>query len=127
MGATVPESVPTPKQPAGLPAATHPTAAPGLPSPAPHQSAQATAQQGPQGNAQYSQYGRYGQAGGQESSLPPKPYDAFSQQAPSTQSPFEGYPSQPSQSQSQPQAENSSQFPQSAAQTTQSRYATAGE
>merc|ERR1712093_279784 len=185
--ATVPESVPTPKQPAGLPAATHPTAAPGLPSPAPHQSAQATAQQGPQGNAQYSQYGRYGQAGVQESSLPPKPYDAFSQQAPSTQSPFEGYPSQPSQSQSQPQsgafssapnefssyytadpqqqrnaynsyyqqqygqqqgsqgqdgpasqqrgypgyngpqAENSSQFPQSAAQTTQSRYATAGE
>ena len=185
--ATVPESVPTPKQPAGLPAATHPTAAPGLPSPAPHQSAQATAQQGPQGNAQYSQYGRYGQAGVQESSLPPKPYDAFSQQAPSTQSPFEGYPSQPSQSQSQPQsgafssapnefssyytadpqqqrnaynsyyqqqygqqqgsqgqdgpasqqrgypgyngpqAENSSQFPQSAAQTSQSRYATAGE
>ncbi|KAH6719107.1 hypothetical protein BKA61DRAFT_270576 [Leptodontidium sp. MPI-SDFR-AT-0119] len=185
--AAVPESLPTPKQPAGLPAATHPTAAPGLPSPAPLSSAQATAQQGPQGNGQYSQYSRYGPAGAQESSLPPKPYDAFSQQAPSTQSPFEGYPSQPSQSQSQPQsgafssapnefssyytadpqqqrnaynsyyqqqynpqqgsqgqdgpasqqrgypgyngpqAENASQFPQSAAQTTQSRYATAGE
>ncbi|CZS90414.1 hypothetical protein WAI453_004186 [Rhynchosporium graminicola] len=181
--AAVPESIAPPKQPTGLPAAT-PTAAPGLPSPAPHASAQATAHQGPQGNGQYSQYGRYGQTGVQESSLPPKPYDAFSQQAPSTQSPFEGYPSQPSQSQQQsgafssapneyssyytadaqqrnaynsyyqqqygqqpgsqtqdgpasqqrgypgynvPQAENSSQFPQSAAQTTQSRYATAGE
>ncbi|PBP24652.1 hypothetical protein BUE80_DR004513 [Diplocarpon rosae] len=186
--AVIPESLPTPKQQAGLPAATHPTAAPGLPSPAPHASAQATAQQGSQGNGQYSAYGRYGPAGTQESSLPPKPYDAFSQQAPSVQSPFEGYPSQQSQSQAQPQsgafssapnefssyytadpqqqrnaynsyynqqqyglqqssqsqdgpasqqrgypgyngpqAEATSQFPQSAAQGTQSRYATAGE
>ncbi|EKD15759.1 uncharacterized protein L3040_003116 [Drepanopeziza brunnea f. sp. 'multigermtubi'] len=184
--APVPESLPTAKQSSGLPAATHPTAAPGLPSPAPLSSAQATSQQGPQGNGQYSAYGRYGPAGTQESSLPPKPYDAFSQQAPSSQSPFEGYPSQQSQSQPQsgaftsapnefssyytadpqqqrnaynsyynhqqygaqqgsqaqdgpasqqrgypgyngPQAENSSQFPQSAAQGTQSRYATAGE
>lgn len=179
--AAVPESLPTPKQPAGLPAATHPTAAPGLPSPAPQSSAQATSQQG---TAQYP-YGRYGQTNSQESSLPQKPYDAFSQQAPSTQSPFDGYPSQSQSSQpptqsgafssapneyssyytadpqqrnaynsyyqqqygqqgsqgqdgpaSQqrafsgyggPQSENSSQFPQSAAQTSQSRYATAGE
>ncbi|PMD48750.1 hypothetical protein L207DRAFT_16290 [Hyaloscypha variabilis F] len=185
--AAVPETFPTPKQSAGLPS-THPTAAPGLPSPAPLASAQNTSQQGPQGNAQFSQYGRYPQAGAQDqSSLPQKPYDAFSQQAPSTQSPFEGYPNQQPQSQSQsqsgafssapdqfssyytsdpqqrnaynnyyqqqyglqqgsqaqpegpasqqrsysgyngPQAENSSQFPQSAAQQTQSRYATAGE
>ncbi|PMD64039.1 uncharacterized protein K444DRAFT_641123 [Hyaloscypha bicolor E] len=185
--ATVTEAFPTTKPSAGLPS-THPTAAPGLPSPAPLAGAQSATQQGPQGNAQFSQYGRYPQAGAQEqSSLPQKPYDAFSQQAPSTQSPFEGYPNQQSQSQTQPQsgafssapdqfssyytsdpqhrnaynnyynqqyglqqgsqgqqdgptsqqrsysgyngpqAENSSQFPQSAAQQTQSRYATAGE
>ena len=183
---SVPEVLPAPKQAAGLPS-THPTAAPGLPSP--HLAGvQSTTQQGPQGNAQFSQYGRYPQAGTQDqSSLPQKPYDAFSQQAPSTQSPFEGYPNQQSQSQTQPQsgtfssapdqfssyytsdpqqrnaynnyyqqqyglqqgsqgqqdgpasqqrsysgyngpqAENSSQFPQSTAQPTQSRYATAGE
>jgi hypothetical protein len=96
-----PEAFPTPKQSAGLPAATHPTAAPGLPSPAPLQSAQSTAQHAAPGNSQASQYGRYGPSGVQDSALPPKPYDAFSQQAPSTQSPFEGYQSQ--QSQSQPQ------------------------
>jgi len=184
--AAVPETFPTPKQAAGLPA-SHPTAAPGLPSPAPLPSAQSTTQ-GPQGNAQFSQYGRYPQAGAQDqSSLPQKPYDAFTHQAPSAQSSFEGYPNQQSQSQTQPQsgafssapeqfssyytsdpqqrnayqnyynqqyglqqglqgqqdgpaaqqrsysgyngpqAENSSQFPQSAAQQTQSRYATAGE
>ncbi|KUJ07985.1 uncharacterized protein LY89DRAFT_742281 [Mollisia scopiformis] len=185
-----PEAFPTPKQTAGLPAATHPTAAPGLPSPAPltsaQSSAQSSAQQAAPGNSQMSQYGRYGPSGVQDSALPPKPYDAFSQQAPSTQSPFEGYQSQQSQSQPQqsqagafssapdqfssyytadpqqrnaynnyynqygmqqgaqsqegpasqqrsfsgyngPQSENSSQFPQSAAQQTQSRYATAGE
>ena len=98
----VSESLPTPKQTAGLPAATHPTAAPGLPSPQPLPGAQG-AQQGLQGNGQFSQYGRYGQAGVQESPLPPKPYDAFSQQAPSGQSPFEGYPNQQTQSQAQPQ------------------------
>ncbi|CZR62007.1 uncharacterized protein PAC_11904 [Phialocephala subalpina] len=183
--ASVPEAFPTPKQTAGLPAATHPTAAPGLPSPAPLQSAQSAAQPGAPGNSQTSQYGRYGPSGIQESALPPKPYDAFSQQAPSTQSPFEGYQSQQAQSQPQsqagafssapdqfssyytadpqqrnaynnyynqygmqqgaqsqegpasqqrsfsgyngPQSETSSQFPQSAAQQTQSRYATAGE
>lgn len=185
--ASVPETLPTPKQPATLPVATHPTAAPGLPSPAPLNSAQVTAQQGQQGSAQFGQYGRYTQPGAQDqSSLPQKPYDAFSQQAPSTQSPFDGYPSQQAQSQPQPQSgafssapnefssyytadpqqrnaynsyynqqyglqqgaqgqegsasqqrsysgyngpqgENSSQFPQSAAQQTQSRYATAGE
>lgn len=185
---SVPESLPTPKQPVGLPAATHPTAAPGLPSPAPLASAQAAAQQGPHGGNQYSQYGRYNQGGSQDqSSLPQKPYDAFSQQAPSTQSPFEGYPGQQSQSHSQPQSgafssapnefssyytadqgrnaynnyyqqqygmqqgaqgqgqeaatsqqrsysgyggpqgESSAQFPQSSAQPSQSRYATAGE
>lgn len=96
---TAPESFPTPKQTAGLPAATHPTAAPGLPSPQLLAGAQ-NPQQGPQG---ISQYGRYGPAGTQESSLPPKPFDAFSQQAPSTQSPFEGYPGQ--QAQSQPQSQ----------------------
>lgn len=174
----VPEAFPTPKQATGLPAA-HPTSAPGLPSPQPLASVQNT--QGPQGN---SQYGRYGPAGVSESSLPPKPFDAFSQQAPSAQSPFEGYPGQQGQSQSQagafssapnefssyytadPQQRNAfnnyyqqqyglqqgaqgqdgsapqrsysgyggpqneaagSQFPQSAAQQNQSRFATAGE
>ncbi|RDW94489.1 rnapii degradation factor def1 [Coleophoma crateriformis] len=98
--AATPESFPTPKQPAGLPATGHPTAAPGLPSPQTLPGAQ-SAQPGPQGNGQYGQYGRYGQAGAQEPSLPQKPYDAFSQQAPSTQSPFEGYPGQtPAQQQS---------------------------
>ncbi len=185
--APVPETFPTPKQSAGLPSATHPVAAPGLPSPAPLASAQATAQQPPQPTGQFGQYGRYAQAGAQEqASLPQKPYDAFSQQAPTTQSPFEGYPTQQAQTQPQPQsgafssapnefssyytadpqqrnaynsyynqqyglqqgaqgqegpasqqrsysgyngsqAENSSQFPQSAAQQSQSRYSTAGE
>lgn len=176
--AAIPENAPTPKQTAGLPTA----AAPGLPSPQPLIDAQNT-QQGPQGNGQFSGYGRYGQPGVQESSLPPKPYDTFSQQAPATQSPFEGYPNQQSQSQPQPQsgafssapneyssyytadpqqrnaysyyqqqygqqgaqgqdsalqqrsysgyngpqAEVASQFPQSAAQQAQSRYATAGD
>lgn len=183
---SVPEALPTPKQSAGLLVAPHPAAAPGLPSPAPMASAQATAQQGPQSSGQFGQYGRYTQTGTQDQSpLPQKPYDAFSQQAPSTQSPFEGYPTQQAQPQPQPQtvafssapnefssyytadpqqrnaynsyynqqyglhqgaqgqegssqqrsysgyngpqAENSSQFPQSAAQVAQSRYATAGE
>jgi hypothetical protein len=160
-------------------------AAPGLPSPQSLTSAQSSSQPGPQGSAPFNQYGRYGQAGAQEpSSLPQKPYDAFSQQAPSSQSPFEGYPSQQSQAQPQqsgafssapeqfssyytadpqqrnaynsyyqqqyglqqgaqgqqdgsapqrsfsgyngPQAEGSSQFPQSAAQQAPSRYVTAG-
>jgi hypothetical protein len=179
------ESIPTPKQAAGLPAATHPTNAPGLPSPQPLAGAQG-GQQAPPGNAQFGQYGRYGPGGAQESTLPPKPYEGFNQQAPSTQGPFEGYPNQQSQSQQQPQsgafssapndyssyytadpqqrnaynnyyqqqyghqgaqgqqdgsapqqrsysgyggpqAEGASQFQQSAAQQTQSRYATAGE
>ena len=157
-----------------------------MPSPAPLAGAQATAQQGPQGNQQLSQYGRYAQPGTQEhSSLPQKPYDAFGQQAQTTQSPFEGYQNQQSQAQTQPQsgasapnefssyyttdaqqrnaynnyyqqqyglqqgaqgqqdvpasqqraysgyqgaqADSSSQFPQSGAQPSQSRYATAGE
>lgn len=97
-----PETFPTPKQTAGLPATT---GAPGLPSPAPLPGAQNASQPGPQGNAQFNEYGRYPQAGSQgQSSLPQKPYDAFSQQAPSTQSPFEGYPNQNSQSQTQPQS-----------------------
>lgn len=93
-------------------------AAPGLPSPQPLTSAQSKlnhayirpllihtldTQQVPQG---MSQYGRYGPSGVQESSLPPKPFDAFSQQAPSTQSPFEGYPGQQAQAQSQPQPQS---------------------
>jgi hypothetical protein len=150
--------------------------------------AEGTTQQVPQGTQQFSQYGRYAQPGGQDqSSLPQKPYDAFSQQAPSTQSPFEGYQNQQSQAQPQaqsgtfssapndfssyytadpqqrnaynsyynqqyglqqgaqgqqdgpasqqrtfsgyngPQSDSSAQFPQSAAQQAQSRYATAGE
>ena len=102
---TAAESFPTPKQSAGLPATTHPNAAPGLPSPPSLPSAHSASQQGAQTNAPFNQYGRYAQAGAQEpSSLPQKPYDAFSQQAPSTQSPFEGYPSQPSQAQSQQQS-----------------------
>ncbi|EHK99225.1 putative CUE domain-containing protein [Glarea lozoyensis 74030] len=164
--AAIPE--PAPKQPsAGLPAAP-PTGA---------------SQQAPPANAQYSQYGRFGQTGAPDQPAAQKSYDAFSQQAPSTQSPFEGYPNQTSQSQPQqnqsgafssapneysqyytadsqrnayngfynqqqqygqgqegpgsqhrsysgfngPQSESSSQFPQSAAQASQSRYATAGE
>lgn len=115
--APVSESLPTPKQAPGLPAATHPTAAPGLPSPQTNPASQGkfqhspihlvttncltAASQGPQAGSQLGQYGRYGQPGSQEpSSLPQKPYDAFSQQAPSSQSPYEGYPSQ-SQSQAQ--------------------------
>ncbi|KAK6593982.1 rnapii degradation factor def1 [Botrytis cinerea] len=102
--APVSETLPTPKQAPGLPAATHPTAAPGLPSPQTHPSSQSAPQQGSQAGSQLGQYGRYGQPGSQEqSSLPQKPYDAFSQQAPSSQSPFEGYPSQ-SQSQAQQQS-----------------------
>jgi hypothetical protein len=140
-------------------------------------------QQAPPANAQYTQYGRFGQTGAPDQPAAQKSYDAFSQQAPSTQSPFEGYPNQTSQSQPQqnqsgafssapneysqyytadsqrnayngfynqqqqysqgqegpgsqhrsysgfngPQSESSSQFPQSAAQASQSRYATAGE
>ncbi|KAH8593388.1 hypothetical protein B0O99DRAFT_515557 [Bisporella sp. PMI_857] len=95
--ATVQESLPTPKQPTGLPAAP-PSAAPGLPSPQAVPGAQ-NGQQGPQA----SRYG-YGNPGAQDSSLPPKPFDAFGQQAPSTQSPFEGYQNQQSQSQSQAQS-----------------------
>lgn len=90
----VPESLPTPKQPTGLPAAA-PTAAPGLPSP----------QTLPGQNGQQApQLGRYGYPGAQESSLPTKPFDNFSQQAPSAQSPFEGYQNQQAHSQAQPQS-----------------------
>lgn len=177
---TASETVPTPKQTAGVPAATHPTNAPGLPSPQSLASAQSAQQVAP-ANAQFGQYSRYGPGG--ESTLPPKPYDGFNQQAPSTQGPFEGYQQPQSQPQTQtgafssapndfssyytadpqqrnaysyyqqqygqqvaqgqqegsapqqrsysgyggPQAEGASQFPQSAAQQSQSRYATAGE
>lgn len=89
------ENIPTPKQTAGVPAATHPTNAPGFPSPQSLAGAQ-SAQQAAPGNAQFGQYGRYG-----ESVLPPKPYDGFNQQAPSTQGTFEGY----QQAQSQPQTQ----------------------
>ncbi|KAL3427967.1 rnapii degradation factor def1 [Phlyctema vagabunda] len=101
--APVPETLPSPKQPAGLPAATHPTSAPGLPSPQALPGAQTT-QPGPQGNGQYAQYGRYGQSGAQDQSSTQKPYDAFSQQAPAAQSPFEGYPNSQAQAHQQPQA-----------------------
>jgi hypothetical protein len=172
----------------GLPAATHPIAAPGLPSPNTQSGAQTMSQQGSQGSHQYSQYGRYGQPGTQDqAAFGQKPYDPFSQQAPSTQSQFEGYPTQqtPAQLQQQstafssapseyssyyttdqrnayqnyygqqygqqqgaqggqsqqdstsqqrsfggynpPQADSTSQFPQSSSQQSQSRYATAGE
>jgi hypothetical protein len=99
---TAPENYPTQQQTTSLP---HPTSAPGLPSPQTLPGTQNT-QQGPQGNGQFGQYGRFGQTGTQESSLPPKPFDAFSQQAPSSQSPFEGYPNQQAQSQSQPQPQS---------------------
>ena len=129
--APVPETLPTPKQAPGLPAATHPigekttapkesnanvlAAAPGLPSPAPLQSAPGKVIDSymvynakhvigaaPQSIGQFGRYGQ--QSSGQEpSSLPQKPYDAFSQQGVSTHSPFEGYTNpQHSQSQTQP-------------------------
>ncbi|TVY27470.1 CUE domain-containing protein [Lachnellula hyalina] len=121
--ASVSETFPTPKQPAGLPATSHPTgeysdkmfveshpdtikAAPGLPSPPSVSSTLGTSQPGPQANAQFSQYSRYAQGAQESSSLPQKPYDAFSQQAPSTQSPFEGYPTQPGQSQAPPSGQS---------------------
>jgi hypothetical protein len=100
------DRIPTPpglKEGATLPPTTHPVAAPGLPSPNNLSSAQNMSQQGSQGNHQYNQYGRYGQAGAQESTFGQKPYDPFSQQAPSTQSQFEGYPSQQNPTQTQPQ------------------------
>jgi hypothetical protein len=57
-------------------------------------------QQGSQGS--YSQYGRYGQSAGQEhSGFAQKPYDPFSQQAPTTQSQYQGFPSQQSQTENQ--------------------------
>ena len=87
------EGLPQPKEPQGLPSA--PISAPGLPSPLP--GAQSMAQQGSQGSHQYNQYGRYGQGAGQEhSAFGQKPYDAFSQQAPSAPSQYDGYPSQQS-------------------------------
>jgi hypothetical protein len=169
------ETIPTPKQAAGVL-----TNAPGLPSPQSLPGTQSS-QQAPPANAQFGQYGRYGPGG--ESTLPPKPYEGFNQQAPSTQGPFEGYQQAQSQPQAQtgafssapnefssyytadpqqrnaysyyqqqygqqgaqgqqegstpqqrsysgyggPQAEGAAQFPQSAAQQPQSRYATAGE
>lgn len=102
--APVPETFATPNQTSGMPPATHPPAAPGLPSPQNVPGAQGATPQGPQANSQFGQYGRYTQPGSQEqSSLPQKPYDAFSQQTQSAQSPFEGYPNQ--QAQSQPQGQ----------------------
>ncbi|KAA8567262.1 hypothetical protein EYC84_010297 [Monilinia fructicola] len=49
------ETLPTPKQAPGLPAATHPTAAPGLPSPQIHPSSQTASQPGPQAGSQLGQ------------------------------------------------------------------------
>lgn len=173
----VQEGVPQPKeQPQGLPSA--PIAAPGLPSPLP--GAQSMSQQVSQGSHQYSQNGRYGQSA-EQSAFGQKPYDPFSQQAPSAPSQYDGYPTQQSQTSqagassapseysqyytadqqrhayqnyyggqygqqqtgqahqeaptaqrsfsgyNAPAAESSSPFPQSTTQTTQSRYATAGE
>ncbi|KAI1004219.1 hypothetical protein K3495_g3990 [Podosphaera aphanis] len=94
---SIPENLPTPKQPAGLPAPTVPTSVSGLPSPAPHS---VTSQHTPQTNGQFSQYGRFAQ-----NAPPEKPFDAFNQQGPSAQSPFEGYPNQ--QAQAQPHAVHS--------------------
>jgi hypothetical protein len=109
------DRVPSPpglKEATGLPAATHPVAAPGLLSSNNASSAQNMSQQGSQGSQQYNQYGRYGQAGAQEqSTFGQKPYDPFNQQAPTAQSQFEGYPSQQNPSQPQPQQSQ----PQSAA------------
>lgn len=103
----VSDRIPSPpglKEATGLPAATHPAAAPGLPSPNTASSAQNMSHQGSQGSQQYNQYGRYGQASAQDqSTFGQKPYDPFSQQAPSAQSQFEGYPSQQNPSQPQPQ------------------------
>jgi hypothetical protein len=99
--AGIPEGLPSPKDAPGLPAASHPVAAPGLPSPSTLAGAQNMAQQG---SNQYGQYGRYGQPGAQDqSSFGQKPYDPFSQQAPAAQTQYEGYPSQQAQSQAQQQ------------------------
>jgi hypothetical protein len=113
------ERIPTPpglKEATGLPAATHPTAAPGLPSPGAIPAAQNMSQEGSQGSQQYSQYGRYGQGGAQDqSTFGQKPYDPFNQQAPSAQSQFEAYPSQQNPSQPQQQQSQQQSQPQSAA------------
>lgn len=97
------EQLPTPKQAPGLPAPSQPTSAPGLPSPQDLTAAQ-TGQQAPQAHQPYNQYGRYGQPGAQEpSSFGQKPYDAFGQQTPASQSAYEGFQNQGAQSQAQQQ------------------------
>lgn len=111
--AGLPAALPSPKDAPGLPSA--PSAAPGLPSPQP----QAMAQQGSQ--SQYGQYGRYGQSGSQpEPSFGGKPYDPFSQQAPSTQTGYDGYPGQQGS-----QSQHSSAF--SSAPNDYSSYYTSGQ
>ena len=90
VGAAPAESAPTPKQSTGPSAVAAPIAAPGLPSPAPGASSQ---------NA--GSLGRYGQGPQDPSSLPQKAHDAFGQQAPS-QSPFDSYSGQNTQSQQHP-------------------------
>ena len=186
------DSLPTPRQAPGLPPAPQQQPIPQH-SPQAPLAPQAMTQQTSQGSYPYNQFGRYGQPPTQQE--PPasaqKSYDAFAQQVtqPSTQSPYEGYPTQSQaqvQQQPQPQtqiggfssaandypsyytseqqrnayqsyygaygqqtqqsqtdagasqqrsgsgfgissAENSSQYPTSQAQQTQSRYAQAGE
>lgn len=106
------EGTPTQKEAPGLPAASHPIAAPGLPSPHALPGGQSMSQQGSQGSHQYAQYGRYGQAGAQDqSSFAQKPYDPFSQQAPSTQSPYDGYPGHQDQTHAQQQPSSFSSAP----------------
>jgi hypothetical protein len=98
------ESLPTPKQAPGLPSAPQQASAPGLPSPQGLPAAQNMSQQGSQGSHQYAgQFGRYGQASTQQEqpNTDLKQYDAFSRQVPATQSPYEGYPSQPQNAQHQ--------------------------
>ncbi|RKF61639.1 putative rnapii degradation factor def1 [Golovinomyces cichoracearum] len=99
----VADSLSTPKPSTGLPVASIPSAVPTLPSPAPPSSAPVVVQQGPQTNGQFGQYGRFAQGG-----TPDKPYENFSQQTPSVQSSFEGYP--PQQSQTLANATNSGAF-----------------
>lgn len=96
------EAYPTPKQAPGLPSAPQQTSAPGLPSPQGLPAAQSMDQQGSQSSHQYpGQFGRFAQSGSQQpqGNTDLKEYDAFSRQVPTSQSPYDAYPSQPGQGQ----------------------------
>ncbi|CAD6503267.1 BgTH12-02934 [Blumeria graminis f. sp. triticale] len=101
---SLPETLPTPKQPPVLPATNFSAAVPGLSSPALLNNIPASSQPMPPLNGQYSHYGRYAQSG-----APDKQYDSYTQQTHAqSPSPFEGYPSQ--QAQTQPPAGHTGAF-----------------